>query len=218
MDHDETLPTAAACWPGLAVPPASLRCPDLPSAVNGYVFLATAVGKGLGELADDATCLTAEGRANPDSGLNVAVYLEDLTTTRHQGGMTAGYLDGHVALMTPNEASLLLPERRFAGSLLCFVAQSLKDVHTTVSAQYTALHPAVAFGSSYGGSGALLSSIKASGKGDLFLPADESYLAAAGALVRVAVPVADQHPVLAVRTGNPLGIDRSWRHDARNPE
>lgn len=102
--------------------------------------------------------------------------------------------------------TLFLPERTFTGFLLCFIAQSLKVTHITVSTQYAALRPLVAFSSSYGASGTLLSSIQSSGKGDLYLPADDSYITKAGNQIRMQVSVAYQHPVIAVPFGNPQAI------------
>jgi len=60
----------------------------------------------------------------------------------------------------------------------------------------------------YGGSGTLLSSLRVAQKGDLYLAGDESYLAAAASnhLVAEILPLAHLVPVIAVRKGNPKGI------------
>jgi len=60
----------------------------------------------------------------------------------------------------------------------------------------------------YGGSQTLLATAEVSRKGDLYIPADESYLqlARAKGLVVETVPLARMRPVLAVRKGNPKGI------------
>jgi molybdate transport system substrate-binding protein len=60
----------------------------------------------------------------------------------------------------------------------------------------------------FGGSGDLLSRLRVTSRGDLFIPADRSFLDAAVAqgLVREIIPLATQRPILAVRAGNPLGI------------
>ncbi len=79
----------------------------------------------------------------------------------------------------------------------------------------------------YGGSGTLLSSIRITDAGDLFLAADESYIKSARAMGLLAetVPLARQRPVIAVAPGNPKNIhtlDDLQRPDVRvamaNPE
>ncbi|HBI44588.1 MAG TPA: molybdate ABC transporter substrate-binding protein [Planctomycetales bacterium] len=60
----------------------------------------------------------------------------------------------------------------------------------------------------YGGSQTLLASIEASKRGDLYLPADESYLeiARTKGLVKEMLPLARMTPVLAVHKGNPKSL------------
>ena len=60
----------------------------------------------------------------------------------------------------------------------------------------------------YGPSQTLLSSIEVSGSGDLFLPADDSFLqiAAEKHLVAEQIPIAKMHAVIAVGKGNPKAI------------
>jgi molybdate transport system substrate-binding protein len=60
----------------------------------------------------------------------------------------------------------------------------------------------------YGGSQTLLANIEASKRGDLYLPADESYLdiARAKGLVKETLPLARMTPVLAVPKGNPRSL------------
>jgi molybdenum ABC transporter molybdate-binding protein len=60
----------------------------------------------------------------------------------------------------------------------------------------------------YLGSNALLASIEISDRGDLFLPADDSYVALARGkgLIDEVLPLAHMKPVLAVRKGNPGNI------------
>ncbi len=62
----------------------------------------------------------------------------------------------------------------------------------------------------YGPSQTLLSSIEVSGVGDLFLPADDSFMvmAADKKLISEKLPIAQMRGVLAVRKGNPKGITR----------
>ena len=60
----------------------------------------------------------------------------------------------------------------------------------------------------FGGSQAMLSALELSGKGDIFLPADVSYvtIARAKGLVLETVELAEMKAVIAVAKGNPLGI------------
>lgn len=72
----------------------------------------------------------------------------------------------------------------------------------------------------YGGSGTLLANLRVSGKGDLFVAADASYidLALAQKLMDETIPLANQRPVLAVAKGNPKhirGVDDLARSDLK---
>jgi molybdenum ABC transporter molybdate-binding protein len=60
----------------------------------------------------------------------------------------------------------------------------------------------------YGGTGTLLGAIRVAKKGDLFIAADDGAIADArkGDSIREVVPLVRQHPIIAVRTGNPKGI------------
>lgn len=60
----------------------------------------------------------------------------------------------------------------------------------------------------YGGSGQLISQIVAGAPADVFIPGDSSYiqLGKDKDLIREALPLAEQHPVIAVAAGNPKGI------------
>lgn len=60
----------------------------------------------------------------------------------------------------------------------------------------------------YGGSGTLLSNLQASKQGDLFLPADNSYIQIAQekGLLKEILPLATMHPVIVVKKGNPKAI------------
>src|SRR5262245_38579518 len=57
----------------------------------------------------------------------------------------------------------------------------------------------------YGGSQTLLANVEASHRGDLYIPADDSYLKIARdkGLAAEAIPLAGMKPVLAVKKGNP---------------
>lgn len=60
----------------------------------------------------------------------------------------------------------------------------------------------------FGGTGTLLSQIQVSKKGDVFIAADDGSLedARTKSVIREALPIAVQHPVIAVAKGNPKGI------------
>ncbi len=60
----------------------------------------------------------------------------------------------------------------------------------------------------YGGSGTLLSNIRVTKSGDLYIAADESYITTAkhDDLLAETIPLARQHPVIVVQKGNPKGI------------
>ncbi len=60
----------------------------------------------------------------------------------------------------------------------------------------------------FGGSNTQLASARASGKGDLFLAADESYVKSGRqqGLIHESFPIASMHPIIAVRKGNPKNI------------
>jgi len=79
----------------------------------------------------------------------------------------------------------------------------------------------------YGGSQTLLANMEATRRGDLYIPADDSFLAIARkkGLIAEAIPLANMKPVLVVKKGNPKGIrgiDELLRADVRvgqaNPE
>jgi molybdate transport system substrate-binding protein len=75
------------------------------------------------------------------------------------------------------------------------VSQYKKEYGITVNVQY-------------GGSGSLITNMRVSNKGDLYLAADESFLELAGSydLLRENQPLAFQHPVIIVPAGNPRNI------------
>ena len=60
----------------------------------------------------------------------------------------------------------------------------------------------------YGGSGALLAAIELSGRGDLYIAADDSYVRTAEdrGLIFISVPLATLTPVIAVRAGNAKNV------------
>ncbi|MBI3876064.1 MAG: molybdate ABC transporter substrate-binding protein, partial [Verrucomicrobia bacterium] len=60
----------------------------------------------------------------------------------------------------------------------------------------------------FGGSGTLISAVRAAQRGDLYLAADDGSMADAKkfGVVREAIPLARQRPVIAVRAGNPKNV------------
>lgn len=70
----------------------------------------------------------------------------------------------------------------------------------------------------YGPSQTLLTSLEVSHAGDLFLPADDSYLeiGSAKSLIQEVIPLADMKAVIAVRRGNPKNI--RTLQDLRRPD
>jgi molybdenum ABC transporter molybdate-binding protein len=91
--------------------------------------------------------------------------------------------------------------------LLLFCAAGLKQPVEVAARQYERAY-GVPVQIQYGGSGTLLSNIRVSHLGDLFLAADESYIQSARELGLVAetIPLAQQRPVIVVRRGNPKHI------------
>ncbi len=96
---------------------------------------------------------------------------------------------------------------RETAPLMMFCAASNRAVVEAIVTDYEAefdREVQVNFGSSQG----LLSQIEVSKAGDLYLPADESYLGIAQqkALIDEVLPIARQQAVIAVKKGNPKSI------------
>jgi molybdenum ABC transporter molybdate-binding protein len=95
------------------------------------------------------------------------------------------------------------PEKSSSRPLIVYCAAGIKPPMEAVARAYEK-----ACGASiqlqYGGSGTLLSNLRVSGKGDLFLAADDSYLltAQSNRLVEEMIPLAHMVPVIAVPRGN----------------
>jgi len=97
--------------------------------------------------------------------------------------------------------------QRGPSPLLVYVAASLKTPLEQIAADY--LHEtSTRVELSFGGSQTLLANIEITQRGDLYLPADDSYLALAKEkkLLRETFPLAEQSAVLAVPKGNPKRI------------
>jgi len=121
---------------------------------------------------------------------------------------------GSVAMMAVLAALLFWLSRNPQGSnvvtrkpLVLFCAAGLKPPVEAVARRYERTY-GIPVQIQYGGSGTLLSNIRVSHLGDLFLAADESYLKSARELGLVAetIPLALQRPVIVVRSGNPQHI------------
>ena len=91
--------------------------------------------------------------------------------------------------------------------LLVYVAASLKIPLEQIAADYQR-ETGVRVDLTFGGSQTLLANIEITKRGDLFLPADDSYLVIAKEkkLVREIFPLAEQTAVLAVPKGNPKNV------------
>ncbi len=118
------------------------------------------------------------------------------------------------------------PDHIEANSLSVYCAAGLKQPVEEIASAYqkefgTAIHL------QYGGTGTLLTDLRVSGKGDLFIAADASSIENARRLdlVRENLPIVRQHPVIAVKAGNPKKIatlEDLFRDDVKtavaNPE
>ena len=107
--------------------------------------------------------------------------------------------------------SCLQVQRAYCASptLLVYCAVALRPALETVAKQYQQEY-GVTVQAQYGASGGLLSNIKVTKQGDLFLPADESYLTLANTeppkLISSTVPLAYMTPVILLKGNNPLNI------------
>lgn len=101
------------------------------------------------------------------------------------------------------------PQGEAAQPLVIYCAASNKSVMEAIRADYEKRYK-VPLQIQYGPSQTLLAAIEVSGAGDLFLPADESYLAMARErnLLADEFPLATMQAVVAVPKGNPKKIER----------
>jgi len=92
-------------------------------------------------------------------------------------------------------------------SLIVYCAAGLKKPVEAIATQYR-IETGVEVQLQYGGTGTLLSNIRVAKQGDLFIAADDGSLADARKyeVIREVIPLARQHPVIAVQKGNPQGI------------
>jgi molybdenum ABC transporter molybdate-binding protein len=110
--------------------------------------------------------------------------------------------------------------------LVVFCAAGLKAPVEAVAREYQERF-GVEVQLQYGGSNTLLAALAVSDRGDVYIPADDSYVLAARdrGLIAEVLPLATQRPVLAVRKGNPKNITsldelcaRGLRVAQANPE
>lgn len=113
-------------------------------------------------------------------------------------------------------AALALLQRRDAAptngsarttALTVYCAAGLKQPVEAIAAKYRAEF-GVEVQLQYGPTGALISNLRVAKRGDLFIAADDGSVADARKfeLVREALPLVRQHPVIAVHAGNPKNI------------
>jgi molybdate transport system substrate-binding protein len=129
-------------------------------------------------------------------------------------------------------AFFAMPNRRSiaknspTGSLTVYCAAGLKNPVTAIADQYRREF-GVEVNLQFGGTSTLLSQIRVSHRGDLFIAADELAVEDARklGLIREVIPLVHQHPVVAVASGNPKkihGLSDLLRDDVRvalaNPE
>lgn len=98
-------------------------------------------------------------------------------------------------------------QRPVESPLIVYCAASNRSVFEVVRKDYEKEY-GVPLQVQYGASESLMASADVSKSGDLYLPADDSFLASARNrnLIDDELPVADMRAVVAVRKGNPLGI------------
>lgn len=109
-----------------------------------------------------------------------------------------------VALWLLNRTPATAPA---SAPLVVYCAAGIKPPVEAIAAAYQKTY-GVPIHLQYGGSQTLLAAIEVAKRGDLYLPADESYLVAARekGLVAEVLPVAQMTVVLAVRKGNPKQV------------
>ena len=104
-------------------------------------------------------------------------------------------------------ATTVLADSTTNNPLIVYCAAGLKRPVAAIAEQYRT-ETGVEVQVQYGGTGTLLSQIRVAKRGDLFIAADDGSLADARkfGVIREVIPLARQHPVIAVQKGNPKGI------------
>lgn len=113
------------------------------------------------------------------------------------------------AAKAPQEGTPSTEQREASTSLLMYCAAGMRLPVEQIVADYEQEH-GVSVQLQYGGSNTLLSQLSVAKTGDLYLAADDSYilLAQERGLVKEAIPLANMRPVIAVKKGNPKGIQK----------
>jgi prepilin-type N-terminal cleavage/methylation domain-containing protein/prepilin-type processing-associated H-X9-DG protein len=220
QDHEETFPDFPTLERYLGATPALRKCPSATRPV-GYIVNYRIFSKSLGDVerltgssADPCNVfLTIDGNpsASPEPGGRV--YAEQIDC-RHNGKAVASYLDGHLAVIAPPNTSALLPERNFAGTLKIYSSGVPTNVLQQVIANYQQEYLA-AFGRTpsftieSGQNAALATKIRGQRDGDLFIPADDSYitqLSGENLCQANGWSLIPQFPMIVVQQGNPKSI------------
>ncbi|XZE53785.1 substrate-binding domain-containing protein [Planctomycetaceae bacterium SH139] len=110
-------------------------------------------------------------------------------------------------IITGDDTSPPVTMREISGELIVFCAASNQAVMESIRREYE-LETGRSVTTQYGGSQTLLAQLELSGQGDLYLPADDSYLALAKekGLLDAVFPIAKMRCGAAVRKGNPLKV------------
>jgi len=100
QDNDETIPTAENIWSEIGVSGKVLQCPTAGKSVaNAYGYSQGASGISMGEAGDSVNMIITTDAS--EGSKNILKFGDDCDG-RHDGGVIASYLDGHVAfLKTP---------------------------------------------------------------------------------------------------------------------
>lgn len=209
------LPNGASIWRRLDINGKALVCPAAgDTAPIGYVYNWVLGGKDIDAIEDPTLkFLTADG----DGEAQGMSTLDDLARTRHNGFLMASFLDGHLESVNPTRATIFLPDPHFRGPLTLYCASAFFTAlsggtsgneanglaykfYATLQWPTAPLYPAsstpVFPKTPDRSSQNLLNAIKANGGGDLYLPADESYLS--DAYISESVALAYMHPVVIV--------------------
>src|SRR5262245_17763871 len=128
-------------------------------------------------------------------------------------------LAGLVGLLALDTEICLGREEQPAEPLVVYCAAGIRAPVEAVAKEYEATY-GVPVQLQYGGSQTLLAGIEVSRRGDLYIPADDSYLKAARdkELIDETIPLARMTPVIVVRQGNPRNLqslDDLLRSDVR---
>jgi molybdate transport system substrate-binding protein len=131
---------------------------------------------------------------------------------------SAAVLAGLVALLAWDPKKWFTPAAP-QEPLVVYCAAGLRPPVEAAAKEYEAAY-GVPVQLHYGGSQTLLAGIEVARRGDLYIPADESYLPPARAknLIAETLPLARMSPVVAVKTGNPkhvAGLAGLLRPDVR---